>query len=135
MARRKTTVEGPDPIDIYVGGRVRLHRTLAGLSQERLGKAIGCSYQQLQKYESGANRLSASMLYRVAKALNLPISVLFEGFERSDSPPSGIEADAAERLSLEAVREMEQIEDMATREALRTVIRSLGARRASGGGS
>jgi len=134
MARRKTTVEGPDPIDSYVGGRVRLHRTLAGWSQERLGKAIGCSYQQLQKYESGTNRLSASTLYRVAKALRVPVNSLFDGLDESEPPPMALQGQGLDRGALEAAREMEMIEDTATREALRTVIRSLGGRRASGGG-
>jgi transcriptional regulator with XRE-family HTH domain len=134
MARRKTSVEGPDPIDRHVGGRVRLYRTLAGLSQEQLGTAIGCSYQQLQKYESGTNRISASMLYRVALALQRPIDKFFDGIGQGKDPEFGVEGDVADSVSLEAAREMEQIEDAATREALRLVIRSLGTRRASGRG-
>lgn len=134
MARRKTSVEGPDPIDRHVGGRVRLCRTLAGLSQEQLGRAIGCSYQQLQKYESGTNRISASMLYRVALALQRPIDNFFDGIGQGKVPEFGVEGSVADSVSLEAAREMEQIEDAATREALRLVIRSLGRRRASGRG-
>src|SRR3954452_16573725 len=107
MARRKTTTEGPDPIDLYVGRRVRLHRTLAGLSQERLGKAIGCSYQQLQKYESGTNRLSASMLFRVSRALQVPINALFDGLEPGPDVTT-VEKGVIDRLSLEAAREMER---------------------------
>jgi transcriptional regulator with XRE-family HTH domain len=128
MVRRKTTIEGPDQIDLHVGGRVRLLRTLAGWSQERLGKAIGCSYQQLQKYESGTNRLSASMLFRVAESLHVPINSLFKGIEGFDRHRSGVDWAAFDHVSVEAVREIQLIEDAATREALRTLIRSLGSR-------
>jgi transcriptional regulator with XRE-family HTH domain len=124
MVRRKTTVAGPDPIDLHVGSRVRLLRTLTGWSQERLGKAIGCSYQQLQKYENGTNRLSASMLFRVAEALHVPIHSLFEGVEQIADDQTVAGRATADRGSLEAVREMQLI-DKTTREALRVLIRSL----------
>jgi transcriptional regulator with XRE-family HTH domain len=69
----------PHPVDIHVGSRVRLRRTLLGLSQERLGEAIGLTFQQIQKYENGANRVSASRLYAISCILDVPVAFFFEG--------------------------------------------------------
>ena len=69
----------PEPVDIHVGGRVRLGRTMLGMSQVKLGEAIGLTFQQVQKYECGANRISASRLYYISKVLNVQISYFFEG--------------------------------------------------------
>ena len=57
----------PDPVDIHVGARVRLRRTLLGMSQEKLGKALGLTFQQVQKYERGANRIGSSRLFQLSK--------------------------------------------------------------------
>lgn len=76
--RRSTVIDGPDPVDIHVGARVRLRRTLVGLSQMELGGAIGLTFQQVQKYERGYNRISASMLHRIAGALDVPVSFFFD---------------------------------------------------------
>ena len=64
----------PNPVDIHVGGRIRLRRTLLGMSQEKLGKAIGLTFQQVQKYERGTNRVGSSRLFQLAKVLNVPVS-------------------------------------------------------------
>lgn len=68
------------PVDVHVGKRLRLKRTIMGLSQEAIGKAIGVTFQQIQKYERGINRMGASRLYEFAKALNVQVSYFFEGF-------------------------------------------------------
>ncbi|MGD9637588.1 MAG: helix-turn-helix domain-containing protein [Alphaproteobacteria bacterium] len=68
----------PDPIDIYVGKRLRLRRNILGLSQEQLAKNIGISFQQIQKYEHGTNRISASRLYDISRVLKVPISFFFD---------------------------------------------------------
>lgn len=68
----------PNPVDIHVGGRVRLRRTLLGMSQEKLGDALGLTYQQVQKYERGASRIGASRLYTLSKILNVPVTFFFE---------------------------------------------------------
>lgn len=73
--------EGPDPVDVHVGARVRLARTMRGLSQEKLGEACGITFQQLQKYEKGNNRISASMLHRLVNALDMPHSYFFGGLD------------------------------------------------------
>lgn len=77
--------EGPDPVDIHVGQRVRQARVLKGLSQEKLGEACGITFQQLQKYERGMNRVSASMLHRLVQALDVPHSFFFDGLEGAAS--------------------------------------------------
>ncbi len=68
----------PNPIDIHVGSRVRLRRTLLGLSQEKLGGAIGLTFQQVQKYERGANRIGASRLFDLSRVLDVPVSFFFD---------------------------------------------------------
>jgi len=68
----------PDPIDIHVGQRVKLRRTLLRISQEQLAGDIGVTFQQVQKYESGHNRVSASRLYDISRVLDCPISYFFE---------------------------------------------------------
>jgi len=68
----------PSPIDVHVGARIRLRRTLMGLSQERLGELLGLTFQQVQKYERGANRVGASRLYDLSRVLDVPISFFFD---------------------------------------------------------
>ncbi len=69
----------PNPIDIHVGNRVRMCRTLMGMSQERLGQALGLTFQQVQKYERGMNRIGASRLWDISQVLNTPVSFFYEG--------------------------------------------------------
>ena len=71
--------KAPNPIDKHVGSRVRMRRVLIGMSQEKLGEALGLTFQQVQKYERGANRVSASKLYEIAKALQTSVSYFFDG--------------------------------------------------------
>ena len=73
--------DAPDPIDKYVGARVRGRRIGLRMSQTTLGKAIGVTFQQIQKYENGTNRIGASNLYRICRALNVDVSFLFTGIE------------------------------------------------------
>ena len=68
----------PDPVDVHVGARLRDRRTLLGLSQGEIGARLGLSWQQIQKYERGTNRIGASRLYRLSKMLGVPISYFFE---------------------------------------------------------
>ncbi|MFM2043909.1 MAG: hypothetical protein RLY86_2485 [Pseudomonadota bacterium] len=101
--------EGPNPIDIHVGARLRLRRTLLGLSQEVLGEAVGITFQQLQKYERGANRISASRLFNLSQVLGVPVNFFFE-----DLPTGGPEATGE-------VSETQEFESMARRETLELV--------------
>ena len=73
----------PNPIDIHVGSRIRLRRTMLGMSQEKLGESLGITFQQIQKYEKGTNRVGASRLQNIASILNVPVSFFFD-----DAPAS-----------------------------------------------
>jgi transcriptional regulator with XRE-family HTH domain len=69
----------PNPVDLHVGARIRLRRRMQGVSQEKLADALGLTFQQVQKYERGANRVSASKLYEIAAALRTPVAYFFDG--------------------------------------------------------
>ena len=69
------------PVDVHVGKRVRHRRWMVGMTQQQLGEAVGIKFQQIQKYETGMNRVSASRLWDIAHALDVPISFFFEGLE------------------------------------------------------
>jgi Predicted transcriptional regulators len=73
-----TEDEAPDPVDISVGGRLRQRRTLLGMSQEKLGRAVGLTFQQNQKYERGVNRIGASRLLQLSRVIGVPIAYFFE---------------------------------------------------------
>lgn len=74
MASKKS----PNPIDIHVGSRVRLRRMMLGMSQEKLGEHLGITFQQIQKYEKGTNRIGASRLQAIARVLSVPVAFFFE---------------------------------------------------------
>ena len=69
----------PNPIDAHVGSRVRMRRLILGMSQEKLGDAIGLTFQQVQKYEKGTNRMGSSRLVQIANVLKVPVTFFFEG--------------------------------------------------------
>src|SRR3979490_76435 len=71
--------KAPNPIDKHVGSRVRMRRMMLGMSQEKLGDALGLTFQQVQKYEKGANRIGASRLQQIAQSVDVPVSFFFEG--------------------------------------------------------
>lgn len=129
----------PNPIDVHVGSRLRLRRTLLGLSQEKLGEAIGLTFQQVQKYERGVNRIGASRLFELSRVLDVPVGYFFEEMDPaiesarrpapdSESGGSGelSEAPAAvyegnpimKRETLELVRAYLRIGDAQTRRRL-----------------
>ncbi|QDZ01286.1 helix-turn-helix transcriptional regulator [Nitratireductor mangrovi] len=76
----------PNPIDIHVGSRVRLRRNMLGMSQEKLGESLGVTFQQIQKYEKGTNRVGASRLQAIATILNVPVSFFFEDAPVESAP-------------------------------------------------
>ena len=78
------STKAPNPVDKYVGSRVRMRRIMLGMSQEKLGEALGLTFQQVQKYEKGTNRVGASRLQQISEILQVPVSFLFDG------GPSGI---------------------------------------------
>lgn len=79
----KPTSKSPDPVDIHVGKRIRHRRWIIGQSQTQLAEACGVEFQQVQKYETGANRVSASRLYHIAAAQGVPVAWYFEGLDQS----------------------------------------------------
>ncbi|CAO3422120.1 helix-turn-helix domain-containing protein [Azospirillum doebereinerae] len=129
--------EGPNPIDIHVGARLRLRRTLLGLSQEKLGEAVGITFQQLQKYERGSNRISASRLYNLSQVLGVPVSYFFDDMPSPDSveteslvalPQSETDEfeSMARRETLELVRAYYRIEDPSVRKRTFDLLKALG---------
>lgn len=132
----------PTWVDVHVGRRVRQRRTLLGYSQERLGEALDLTFQQVQKYERGANRLGAGRLFEMAKALDVPITYFFE--DLPDAPASATPTEMREetqeryendpmsnRETLLLVRAYYGIEDPAVRRRLFDLIRAVGGSNAS----
>jgi len=101
--------EAPDPIDLHVGKRVRGRRVGLGVSQTKLGQAIGVTFQQIQKYENGANRIGSSNLYKIAKALEVEVSYLFEGI---DDVSRGLSEGKQSKFEEDPLRSREAIELM-----------------------
>ncbi len=108
-------------VDIHVGERVRTRRLLAGLSQDAFAGYLGVTFQQIQKYEKGANRISASRLYRIAKILDAPITYFFDRAGETDLPED------MSREGLELIRAFSRIEDEGLRKHLLLLIKALGA--------
>ncbi len=111
-------------VDEYVGERIRQRRTLLGLTQEQLANALDISYQQVQKYETGSNRVSAGRLYEIAKHLDSDISYFFEDLEptsQSTPMPHG----GRNRSTIELVRNFSEITDPQVRNAVSSLVKSL----------
>ena len=123
----------PHPVDVHVGQRLRLRRKLAGLSQTELGEKIGVTFQQLQKYESGANRTSASRLFDLSRVLDVPVSYFFDEMTENVSDAGKTEAALtdepnlmAKRETLELARAYTRIADPKLRQLLRSLINAVG---------
>src|ERR687889_1215768 len=129
--------ETPNPIDVRVGARLRLRRNMLGLSQEKLGQAIGLTFQQVQKYERGANRIGASRLHELSRVLDVPISFFFEVTDPVRAPAIGgfaeVPAEAFEsdplrkRETVELVHAYFSIEDATVRRRLLDLAKALAA--------
>jgi transcriptional regulator with XRE-family HTH domain len=89
----------PNPVDLHVGARIRLRRRMQGVSQEKLADALGLTFQQVQKYERGANRVSASKLYEIAAALRAPVAYFFDGLADPTGELDGVRVAAASEES------------------------------------
>ncbi len=112
--RRSVIEHGPHPVDLHVGGRLKQIRGLRGLSQTNLADSVGLTFQQIQKYENGANRISASRLWEFAERLNVPISFFYDGL---DDARDNIELEV-DRMALELVRALQSIKDDEVRRRL-----------------
>lgn len=134
MSRQdRSDVRKPNPIDVHVGSRVRLRRTLKGMSQEKLAEAVGLTFQQIQKYERGLNRIGAGRLYQFSRVLEVPVTFFFD-----DMPPEaeeelglaaaqgGDEDPMARGETLELVRAYYRINDPVIRKRVFELAKSLG---------
>jgi len=108
----------PRPVDVHVGARLRQRRTLLGMSQEKLGEAVGLTFQQIQKYERGANRIGASRLYQLGQVLDVVVSYFFEEMPGEVQKTRGDYAAPENSAELEAVQTSDP---MARRETLELV--------------
>jgi len=135
----------PSPIDVHVGSRIRLRRTLLGMSQEKLGDALGLTFQQVQKYERGVNRVGASRLFDISRVLDVPISFFFDdmpegmnempmsgprgrshGFAEAQEPFGvGLDDQLTKRETLELVRAYYRITEPTVRKRMFDLIKSL----------
>lgn len=130
----------PNPIDAHVGSRVRLRRMLLGISQEKLGERLGLTFQQVQKYEKGVNRIGASRLFDLSTVLAVPISFFYEDAPAAEArvqpipgfaeAPGGTDSNILEFLStregLELNKAFSRIQDVKTRRAILELVRALG---------
>lgn len=101
------------PVDVHVGQRIRRRRWMLGITQQQLGDAVGIKFQQIQKYETGMNRVSASRLYDIATALEIPVAFFFEGMSEeitADAEEALANAPEAERASNDIFSEKETLE-------------------------
>lgn len=136
--RGQSPLRKPNVIDGHVGARLRLRRTLLGISQEQLAESLGLTFQQVQKYERGTNRVSASRLYQLASILDVPITWFFDEMEAETAAagirstksfaeePGGYESDAmSRRETLELVRVYYRISDRKVRKKLYEMTKAL----------
>jgi len=116
----------PNPIDVHVGQRLRARRNICGVSQESLGDQVGITFQQIQKYENGANRISASRLWQFANILDCPVEFFFGGLE-GKSPDVGIEDPVTEVMAtsdgLALNRAYREIEDPKVRKQVLDLVK------------
>jgi len=118
----------PHPVDIHVGGKVRQQRTLLGFSQEKLGEAVGLTFQQIQKYERGANRIGSSRLFDLSRVLDVPVSYFFEDIPdqaKDETSETDTNNPMARRETLELVRAYYRIPTANVRKRLFELAKSL----------
>ncbi|MCR5879737.1 helix-turn-helix domain-containing protein [Phenylobacterium sp. J367] len=129
MARKSEALA--DPVDIAVGARIRLLRKVRGLSQQALAEAAGVTFQQIQKYERGANRVSASMLSRIARTLGAPVSEMFGEVGPASGAIDEVAALLAEPGALELLKAYAHLPKGPPRSALVDFVRTLGDKQPS----
>ncbi|WP_119166529.1 helix-turn-helix domain-containing protein [Algihabitans albus] len=133
---RDSAAWAPHPVDAYVGHRLRQRRVAVGLTQDKLAKSVGITFQQVQKYERGTNRIVASRLYELAQVLRVSVDYFFKDFEIEAGRPSdasaadqgeaGFSDVMGERETLSLVRAFHRIGNGIVRRRLAELIRSLG---------
>ena len=142
-AKSYTCSDNPDPVDVHVGMRLRMQRNLIGLSQEQLGQSLGLTFQQIQKYERGRNRMGSSRLFQIANTLSVPVAYFFEGLpsvmrqrtqlpvaDQSQAQPDNMAQQddydiLRRRETLELVRAYYRIQDIKQRRKIYELVRSM----------
>jgi len=132
------STKAPNPVDKYVGSRVRMRRIMLGMSQEKLGDALGLTFQQVQKYEKGTNRVGASRIQQISEILQVPVSFLFEGgpsgtagadgFSEATSPAYVSDFLARPRRALALTRAFTRITDAKLRRSIVELVEQIAAR-------
>ncbi len=126
MPRHIAAIDGPHPIDVHVGSRVRLRRTLLGLNQPALGEALGLTFQQIQKYERGENRIGASNLWKLAQVLDVHVSFFFDGVVEDQAGPTPSDSNPLQKPeTLAFVRAYYRITDPKARHSLFELAKAL----------
>lgn len=133
MPGRTIKKDGPHPVDVHVGSRVRQRRTLLGMSQETVADALDLTFQQHQKYEKGTNRISASRLFELSQILDVPVSFFYEDLpanpnstKKEKAALSGVEFNPlTKRETLELVRAYYRIKEPAIQEQIRALAKAL----------
>ncbi len=132
----------PDPIDRHVGSRVRMQRILMKMSQEKLGEALGLTFQQVQKYEKGLNRIGASRLQQISKTLNVPPSFFFEGAPNLTPAEGGFAEDSSSQYVVDFLstaeglhlnRAFARIKDQKVRKRVLDLVTTLAEQEEEGG--
>ena len=120
----------PNPTDVHVGARVRTRRLLIGMNQETLARGLGLTFQQVQKYEGGANRISASRLSRIAELLGVPIAYFFTDLEAAGEEVSAHDLETRERLqrpeTIELIRSYYGVADPRLRRQFLDMVKAVG---------
>ncbi len=139
LAGTRSGKGGPNPVDVHVGARVRMRRTLLGMSQEKLGRGVSLTFQQIQKYERGVNRIGASRLFDLSRILEVPVSFFFEDLPAAlsgvkagrargfaEAPAAPFEHDPmSKRETLVLVRAYYGVTDRQVRRRVLDLVRSL----------
>jgi transcriptional regulator with XRE-family HTH domain len=134
------STKAPNPVDKYVGSRVRMRRIMLGMSQEKLGEALGLTFQQVQKYEKGTNRVGASRIKQISEILQVPVSFLFDGGPAGianaeglseETSPSYISDFLATSEGLALTRAFTRITDGKLRRSIVDLVEQIAAREAT----
>jgi transcriptional regulator with XRE-family HTH domain len=100
----------PNPIDVHVGSRIRLRRNMIGMSQEKLGELLGITFQQIQKYEKGSNRVGASRLQAISSILSVPVAFFFEDAPGQEPAPAGFGEEASSNYVVDFLNSAEGLQ-------------------------
>ena len=131
------SIKSPNPVDKHVGSRLRMRRMMLGLSQEKLAEALGLTFQQVQKYEKGTNRVGASRIQQISEILQVPVSFLFEGSPTgiprteglSEAPsPAYVSDFLATSEGLALIRAFTRISDAKLRRSIVDMVEQIAAR-------